>query len=269
MSDPEKSVLDKAESLARRVLEKLGAKVDGTLGAEGAKTLSAREVGELTSRVERVIETHLREDSAGVKRLAPNRYKVLFTYEEANRLNPQYIEALAGELEANIFEYVNNRRYETRGPIIVESGRDLFAKTPVIKAYFEGDPEVTAPAGLPLETASQTKQAIPAGAARVTLSTTEGRRYEIQLKPGGAPSVIGRGAGNALRIEDASISRLHCSIALKSTGQVVIADLGSSNGTMVNGRMLGQNETSTLAEGDEVQAGDLKLSVVAIILQTG
>jgi hypothetical protein len=33
--------------------------------------------------------------------------------------------------------------------------------------------------------------------------------------------------------------------------------------------MLGQNETSTLAEGDEVQAGDLKLSVVAIILQTG
>jgi hypothetical protein len=264
MSDPDNSVLDKAESLARRVLEKLGAKVDGTLGAEGAKSLSAREVGDLTSRVERVIEAHLKEDKAGVKRLAPNRYKVLFTYEEANRLSPQYIEALAGELEANIFEYVNNRRYETRGPITVETGRDLFAKAAVIKAYFEGDAEVASPAGLPLETASQTKPPQPAGAARVTLSTVEGRRYEILMKPGGAPSVIGRGAGNAVRIEDASISRLHCSIALKSAGQVVIADLGSSNGTMVNGRMLAPNETRTLAQGDEIQVGDLKLSVVEL-----
>jgi hypothetical protein len=255
-------MLDKAESLARRILEKLGAKVDGTLGAEGTKTLSAREVGELTSRVERVIETHLREDNAGVKRLAPNRYKVLFTYEEANRLNPQYIEALAGELEANIFEYVNNRRYETRGPIAVETGRDLFAKAPVIKAYFEGDPDVAAPAGLPIETASQTKPTRIAGATRVSLSAPGGRSYDILLKPGGAPSVIGRGAGNAVRIEDASISRLHCSIALKSTGQVVIADLGSSNGTMVNGHMLGPNETRALTAGDEIQVGDLRLSVV-------
>jgi hypothetical protein len=262
MSDSSNNVLDKAESLARRILEKLGAKVDGTLGTEGTKTLSAREVGDLTSRIERVIETHLREDNRGVKRLAPNRYKILFTYEEANRLSPQYVEALAGELEANIFEYVNNRRYETRGRIAVETGRDLFAKGAVIKAYFEGDPEVAAPAGLPLETASQSKPPRPEGSRKVTLSTAEGRRYDILLKAGGAPSVIGRGAGNAVRIEDASISRLHCSIALKSTGQIVIADLGSSNGTLVNGRMIESNEARALDVGDKIQVGDLKLSVV-------
>ncbi len=184
MSDSNKSVLDKAESLARRILEKLGAKVDGTLGADGTKTLSAREVGDLTSRIERVIEAHLREDKEGVKRLAPNHYKVLFTYEEANRLSPAYIEALAGELEANIFEYVNNRRYETRGSVSVETGRDLFAKTTVIKALFEGDPEVAAPAGLPLESAPQPRSARAGGARKVTLSTPAGTNLRHPAQTG-------------------------------------------------------------------------------------
>jgi hypothetical protein len=33
---------------------------------------------------------------------------------------------------------------------------------------------------------------------------------------------------------------------------------------MVNGRMLAPNETRTLAQGDEIQVGDLKLSVLEL-----
>jgi hypothetical protein len=86
MADTNDSVLDKAESLARRILERLGSKVDAK--SAGEHTLSPREVGELTSRIERVIEASLREDAKGVKRVAPNRFKILFTYEENSRLNP-------------------------------------------------------------------------------------------------------------------------------------------------------------------------------------
>ena len=55
MADTNDSMLDKAESLARRILERLGSKVDSKLGSSD-QTLSPSEVGALTSRIERVIE---------------------------------------------------------------------------------------------------------------------------------------------------------------------------------------------------------------------
>ena len=91
--------------------------------------LSPREVGALTARLEAAIEANLREDKNKIKRVAPNLFKVLFTYEETSRLNTQYIEALGNELRALIYEYVNNRRYEILGGVKVETGSDLFAKT--------------------------------------------------------------------------------------------------------------------------------------------
>jgi hypothetical protein len=261
MGDKNDSVLDKAESLARRILERLGSKVDAKSAAE--QTLSPREVGELTSRIERVIEASLREDKNGVKRVAPNRYKVLFTYEQTSRLNSQYIELLGKELKTAIFEFINNRRYETRGPIEVETGSDLFAKITVIRPTFEGESDAAKLIEPPATTASPSGPSAgrPPGVRIMSLKNAEGRSFRLELKPDSAPAYIGRASTNAVRIDDSSISRLHASIAQRSNGEIVIADLGSSNGTYVNDRLLAANEARTLNRGDVIGVGEFKLTV--------
>src|SRR5437660_1041747 len=63
-----------------------------------------------------------------------------------------------------------------------------------------------------------------------------------------APAVIGRGEQAQLRLGDGSVSRAHASIAV-SGGAARIEDLGSHNGTRVNGERI---------EGPrELQAGDV------------
>lgn len=266
MAERDDSVLDKAEDIARRILERLGSSVDSKIAAGDTKSLGAREVTQLTSRIERAIESNLRQDKQGVKRVAPNRFKVLFTYEQSTRLAPAYLEALAKELKGPIFEFINNRRYETRGPIEVETGSDLFAKSTVIKALFEGDEEAAKPSGLPLAAVST---AMPAkhgpGECAITLTTGDGRAFHIELKSTGAPAYIGRVGGNKIILDHGSVSRMHCSVALRANGEVVVADLGSSNGTFVNGQLLGASEARVVNEGDVIGVGDFKLTVSSII----
>src|SRR5205085_1972358 len=139
MADKNDSVLDKAEQLARRVLERLGSKVDSKLGGGAEAALSHREVSELTSRIEREIDASLRPDGEGVKRVAPNRVRVGFTYERASEMSDEYFDALAKELKGAAYEFIANRRYTTLAPFTVEVGSDLFAKSTVVRAQFEGD----------------------------------------------------------------------------------------------------------------------------------
>jgi serine/threonine protein kinase len=71
------------------------------------------------------------------------------------------------------------------------------------------------------------KPALP----RVTL-VAQTTRKEVRLAK--AKSVIGRGAGCDVIIRSANVSKRHCQILIEPN-HVVVEDLGSSNGTFVNG----------------------------------
>ncbi|HKG21172.1 MAG TPA: FhaA domain-containing protein [Blastocatellia bacterium] len=266
MADGNDSIFDKAEGFARRLLERLGSRVDSK---DAAETLSPREVGEITSRIERAIEANLKEDKKGVKRVAPNRFKVLFTYEDVSRLNSTYVAALAVELKTTIYEYINNRRYETTGPVVVETGRDVFAPATVVQALFDAGADPQSPRSNSEKSAGpnsgkSTSGQQPAGVRTITLEDGGGHAYSLNLSAEGAPAYIGRASGSAVRIDDPSISRLHCSIALRSNGEIVISDLGSSNGTSTNSNRVGENEARALSKGDIIGVGDVQLKVAQI-----
>ncbi|MCW3027698.1 MAG: hypothetical protein JWN81_909 [Solirubrobacterales bacterium] len=72
--------------------------------------------------------------------------------------------------------------------------------------------------------------------------------------------VIGRHAEGAGRLaEDDEISRMHARVTLDESGFCAIEDLGSTNGTFVNGlRMSGPQ---TLSEGDMIELGATTLTV--------
>src|SRR5215471_5911838 len=68
-----------------------------------------------------------------------------------------------------------------------------------------------------------------------------------------APIVIGRSSAAGLQLIDGKVSREHCRLLIDA-GHVVLEDLGSQNGTFVNGsRVEGRRP---LAAGDEIAVGD-------------
>jgi DNA-binding winged helix-turn-helix (wHTH) protein len=85
----------------------------------------------------------------------------------------------------------------------------------------------------------------------------EGRT--VPLAPGA--SVIGRDPDAAVWVEAASVSRRHAQVMVRAD-QATVEDLGSKNGTFVNGRRI---ETPTaLADGDQIRVGVAVLVVRAV-----
>ena len=75
-----------------------------------------------------------------------------------------------------------------------------------------------------------------------------GRSFPIDR----ASTVIGRQAGSGITLPDTQASRQHARIDVRS-GQLTVTDLGSANGTRVNGAPI--NAPTTLRDGDQLQIG--------------
>ena len=73
--------------------------------------------------------------------------------------------------------------------------------------------------------------------------------WEIALRPG--PNRIGRGDHNDFKVQHASVSGTHCEITVSSAG-VLIKDLGSTNGTFLNGAPVNE---AMLHSGQHLQFG--------------
>jgi pSer/pThr/pTyr-binding forkhead associated (FHA) protein len=69
--------------------------------------------------------------------------------------------------------------------------------------------------------------------------------------------VIGRGRGADVILAEPTISRAHAAIGCDGEG-FFVQDLGSTNGTLVNGQ---RRERTPLASGDEIRIGRLHLRV--------
>jgi PAS domain S-box-containing protein len=73
-------------------------------------------------------------------------------------------------------------------------------------------------------------------------------------------TTIGRSSGNSIIIKDLSISRKHAKVTL-SGEKYFIEDLGSQNGTWINGHSMSPGYQIQLKEGDFISIGDISMSV--------
>src|SRR5579884_1542523 len=86
---------------------------------------------------------------------------------------------------------------------------------------------------------------------------TAGREFTVDR-----PALtIGRRPDQDIVIEDPSVSRAHARIEI-SGGRPSVVDLGSTNGTLVNGRRAGA-EPLPLRPGDRLQVGAVLLELLA------
>jgi pSer/pThr/pTyr-binding forkhead associated (FHA) protein len=75
-----------------------------------------------------------------------------------------------------------------------------------------------------------------------------------------AETTVGRDVESDVFLDDVTVSRAHAVMERGEEGRWFVRDVGSLNGTYVNGE---QVERTVLATGDEVQVGRFKLTFFA------
>lgn len=202
----------------------LGRVVDGIFGRSRRASVRPIEIGR---RLVHEMDERKSVDSKG-RRTAPNRFDI--------RLNPsdhtqvaQYLTALEAELVEAAKEYAREEGYHLKGPVTVRIREDESVKVGriAVESDVRGD-DVSLPSA--------------------TLTIAGGRPVELI----GRPVVIGRQPDCDLVIDDANISRRHAEVTLVD-GQYAVRDLGSTNGTQVNGQTLASHRI--LRDGDIVSLG--------------
>jgi pSer/pThr/pTyr-binding forkhead associated (FHA) protein/tetratricopeptide (TPR) repeat protein len=101
------------------------------------------------------------------------------------------------------------------------------------------------------------------GVPRVVIIGGNNRGKEFELKRG--DNSLGRGIDNDVVLADIAVSRKHTLICFEN-GRFVMRDLGSGNGTLVNGERL---DAHTLEDGDQLELGNTLLRFSSPPLQAG
>ncbi len=192
-----------------------------------AKTFrSGLEPVELGRRLTREMDM---ERVVGVNgRVAPNHFEISLGPDDCQRFD-SVAEALTRELAEAVRDHAREERYSFMGPVSVELAQD--------SALGKGEFLV----------ASEMLEA-PGGAAVGSLALPDGSRVVI----GEEPVSIGRLPECDVAVSDPNVSRRHAEVRRQGNDFVVV-DLGSTNGTMVNGtRIYGE---TALSDGDIISFG--------------
>ena len=224
---------------------------------------------EILNAMQREADAH-KAILAGGRTLVPNRYVIDLSPYDHSRLAP-YAAALAQELAQSQAEFIGEQGWTVYGDVIVEiergEGLDTGMFRVTAEVYTGGDvAPVSGPGyqhggydaqppgygGYEQHHYPSSGAPAPGGMRSVRLVSGDGRSYPLQM----GSTIIGRGDQANLRLPDVGISRRHCRIDFDG-GQVVLTDLGSTNGTMVNGQRV---SAVALSPGDTIQIGTTTLT---------
>jgi pSer/pThr/pTyr-binding forkhead associated (FHA) protein len=93
------------------------------------------------------------------------------------------------------------------------------------------------------------------------LLIVRGRGASTTIQLGDGVTTVGRQDDCQLRIKSSQVSRRHCELFEKK-GLLLVKDLGSSNGTFVNGKKI--QDQRVLEPGDELTIGQILLKVAKV-----
>jgi hypothetical protein len=187
---------------------------------------------ELGKRLTREMDLHRTVAPRGL--VAPNCFEVVLSKEDFERFGG-FVEVLARELVEAAREHARTERYSFLGPVEVEIGWNERLE----RNHFSINASVAE------------SDEVPVG----HLVLPDGR--EVPLV--GEVITIGRLPECDLPLADSNVSRRHAQ--LRRDGDIVyLIDLGSTNGTLVNGALIRQHR---LSNGDRITIGTTSLQYLA------
>ncbi|MDA8358650.1 MAG: DUF3662 and FHA domain-containing protein [Actinomycetota bacterium] len=206
--------------------ERLERLVEGTLAKPFRNNLQPVEIGR---KLTREMDLHRRVGVHGL--IAPNVFTVTLAPADVDRFT-NFIDALSRELADAAREHARTEGYSFVGPVdvqIYEGTRLRPGRFAITADVVEGEEE------LPF----------------AELVLPDGSRVVV----GADPVVIGRLPECSVVLGDPNVSRRHAEVRF-SGDAFVVTDLGSTNGTRVNGVVVREQH---LASGDEITVGTTTL----------
>ncbi|MEO7059448.1 MAG: DUF3662 and FHA domain-containing protein [Lapillicoccus sp.] len=232
---------------------------------------------ELASAIRRAMDDRAAVMGHG-RTMVPNLYTIELSPSDYDRLS-SYEDALGDELVAAAQEHADSQRYQPGGPVQVSfnEGADLetgvFRVRPGTSRRPGTRPAATPPPSRPSGPAGPAgpPQAAPPARAEAPAAapaapppvrnlhnpagrpwlTIDGERYPLM----GALTVLGRDEVADIILDDPGISRRHCEVRVTNDGPHLVTsirDLGSTNGTYVNGERI---TSRRLDDGDQITVG--------------
>ncbi len=221
-----------------------------------ARLLGARlEPVTVVRRLERAIDEERRAGPDGM--LAPTRFTIEVSLRDAAAL--ARLGTLEDDLGTAALDHARRRGYRIpERPTVALLGVATLdpGDVHITSGFADGRRPVAPPGDQPERTlVHPLPSTIPPGAALRVVSPGRPPR-DIPLD--GRPVTIGRAADAEVVISDALVSRHHARLAPRG-GHLVLADLGSTNGTRVNGEVVRE---AVVGPGDRIEMGSTRLELV-------
>jgi hypothetical protein len=198
---------------------------------------------ELASFIQKEMDTRAAIVSQG-RTVVPNVFTVDLSSEDISRLNV-YADQMRVELADVARQYAVEQRYTFLGAVDVRFHEAPELKTGVFKvrsqAHADSAP-VSQPATSPLAQQEAT------GHPRLMIGSASHPLTKSHTR-------LGRGAGADIQVEDPGVSRAHAEIVLGLP--VIVRDLGSTNGTLLDGRKIAE---SPIHNGAQIQIGSTTIT---------
>jgi hypothetical protein len=260
------------------VLQRFERRLEGMVGVAFARLFKGKvHPAEIAKALQREADEQRSVMGEG-RVLAPNVYDVRLGPTDYANLG-EWSEQLAAQLADMVSEHIDGEGWQTFGAVQVRLERDddlptgVFevsshvadAARPASRADAVAVPPAPPMTGsgavpplppLPGRVATDTGRQHPSvvgragskpGVTHVLVVDGPGTRHELTT----GRNVIGRGTDADIRLPDTGVSRKHVDVVLEG-GTAFAEDLGSTNGTLVNGRRISRQ---ALADGDVIRIG--------------
>ena len=242
-------ILQRVESFLERFLEAPA----GRLGA------SIQPVS-LAKRIERAMDTNKTYGDAGV--IVPNHYD-LHLHPSDFATFASYRASLEDDLAHGVLSRARHERYSlvARPRVRIVSDDDTRRGEIRVAANVADergdrvDEAMAMPASSDTMVFERPNADAPDSARRAYLLVSTRGSRPVQIDLGGHLIGIGRASDNDVIVDDPMVSRHHCQLRLQH-GAYGFADLGSRNGSTVNGQPVSQ---VALGPGDLIRIGDTEI----------
>ncbi|MCO6509310.1 MAG: FHA domain-containing protein [Aridibacter famidurans] len=266
------------------VLSKLGDTFDRITGRNWNPS-SNLATSKLEEKLKLLLDAEVREEPGG-GRFVPHLFKLKIQWNKFSTDSDADLKKLEHELHAAAIDHINDRLYHTYAPIQVSVEKDYFVEGVQFIAGFgkfgesEGDeiavnvtlkniPVGESPPAEEPPAEAEAAQEVSHGPEVCFDLTVQGKRVRRCVIFGDTRRFsVGRSGTNDIVIDDPSVSKVHASVALSSSGGIVIADTGSTNGTFIGGSRMPYGKAAPLSEGSKIKFGDVEALVsVSSVLQ--
>jgi hypothetical protein len=221
-----------------------------------ARLLGARlEPVTVIRRLERAMDEERRVGADGM--LAPTRFTVRVSPSDAAAL--VRVTTLEDDLAAAALDHARRRGYRIpERPTVALVGESTLdpGEVRIVSGFADGRRTAVEPGAQPEHTLVHPLPPVVAPGTILRVLAPGGPPRDVPLD--GRPLTIGRATDAEVVVADPMVSRHHARLAGRA-GRLVLVDLGSTNGTRVNGIVVAE---TIVGPGDRIEVGSTHLEIV-------